>query len=52
MDNQNTEIHANESRKETKIQELMYRDKTDVEYQMYDHTGNSRSSKERITEDV
>jgi len=50
--NQRTEMSRKGSRKETKIQELIYRDTTDVEYQMYDHTRNSRSSKERITEDV
>jgi hypothetical protein len=33
--------HAKESREETKIQELMYRDTTNVEHEMYDYTGNN-----------
>ena len=37
-DNQNTECHAKESRKETKIQELMHRDTTNEGYQVYEYT--------------
>jgi len=31
------------SSKETKLQEFMYRDKTNVEHEMYDYTGNKWS---------
>ena len=31
-------FHAKGSRKEAKIQEFMYRDTTNVEHEMYDHT--------------
>jgi hypothetical protein len=35
------EYHAKGSRKETKIQELMYRDTTNVKHEMYGYTGNN-----------
>ena len=44
---------AKESRKEVKIQEFMYRDKTNVEPEMYDCTSNNWShwnSNEKIKE--
>jgi hypothetical protein len=47
------ECHAKGSRKETKIQEFMYRDTTNVEHEMYDYTGSDwshRSSNKSFTE--
>jgi len=41
-------------RKETKIQEFMYRDTTYMEYEMYDYNGNKwnhQSSNKRLKED-
>jgi hypothetical protein len=35
--------HAKGSRKETKIQEIMYRDTTNVEHKMYDYIDNNWS---------
>jgi hypothetical protein len=35
--------HEKGSRKETKIQELMYRHTTNVEHEMYDYTSSNRS---------
>ena len=35
--------HAKGSRQEAKIQEYVYRDTTDVEYEMYDFTGNNQN---------
>jgi hypothetical protein len=52
-DNNNNEYCAKESGKEVKIQEFMYRDKTNVEPEMYDCTSNIWSqwnSKEKLKE--
>ena len=45
--------HAKGSRKETKIQEFMYRDTMNVEYEMYDYTSNNwshQNSNKRLKE--
>ena len=46
-----TEMLGKRKRKEVKIQEFMYRDKTNVEPKMYDYTSNNWShwnSKEKL----
>jgi len=45
--------HAIGIRKETKVQELMFRDTMHVEHQIYDYNGNNwsnRNSNQRFTE--
>jgi hypothetical protein len=45
--------HAKRSRKETRMQELMYRDIRNVEHEMYNYNGNKwsdRNSNERFIE--
>jgi hypothetical protein len=48
-----TEMSCKRKRKKVKIQEFMYRDKTNVEPEMYDYTGNNWShwnSNEKLKE--
>jgi len=48
-------FHAKGSRKETTIQEFMYRDTMTVEHEMYDYTGNNwshRSSNKRLKKNL
>ena len=44
--------HAKGSRKETKIQEFMYRGTMNVEHEMYDYTGKNCSQATRIVRKV
>jgi len=41
--NLQTEMSCKRKQKKTKIQEFTYRDTTNVEYEMYDYTGNNCS---------
>jgi hypothetical protein len=50
---QQTESHGKGSRKETKTQEFMYRDISNVEHEMYDYTASNwshRNSNKRFKE--